>query len=299
MIIEIDSLSQLHKMAGLPAPQHPLISVVDVSEWEISEDLLAQKFCLQLYSIALKDGGCGMNYGRNSYDFSEGVLLFTAAGQISSMQESQKKGERRGWMIFFHPDLIRNKQLGQKIDEYHFFSYEVHEALHLSAAEQTILNRCADLIQEELAGRIDDHTQDVIVDHLQLLLTYSQRYYQRQFNTRSAQNSDLLSRFEQLLKTYYQEGRFAEEGQPAVGYFAAELQLSANYLSDLIKKETGYGVKEKVQQFVVEKAKLLLLQSAFSISELAYQLGYNYPHYFSRMFKAKTGLTPKEYRKRA
>lgn len=202
-------------------------------------------------------------------------------------------------MIFFHPDLIRNKQLGQKIDEYHFFSYEVHEALHLSAAEQTILNRCADLIQEELAGRIDDHTQDVIVDHLQLLLTYSQRYYQRQFNTRSAQNSDLLSRFEQLLKTYYQEGRFAEEGQPAVGYFAAELQLSANYLSDLIKKETGYGVKEKVQQFVVEKAKLLLLQSAFSISELAYQLGYNYPHYFSRMFKAKTGLSPKEYRKRA
>jgi len=298
MIIEIDSVSQLHALAGLPAPKHPLISVIDVSEWEIGEEWLEQKFCLGLYSIALKDGGCGMNYGRNSYDFSEGVLLFTAAGQTSSMQESQKKGERTGWMIIFHPDLIRNKHLGQKIDDYHFFSYEVHEALHLSAAEQNILNRCAQLIEEELEGRIDNHSQDVIVDHLQLLLSYSQRYYQRQFNTRSAHNSDLLSRFEQLLKTYYQEGRFAEEGQPPLRYFASELQLSANYLSDLIKKETGYGVKEKIQQFIVDKAKVLLLQTELNINELAYRLGYNYPHYFSRMFKAKTGLSPNQYRKR-
>lgn len=201
-------------------------------------------------------------------------------------------------MIIFHPDLIRNKHLGQKIDDYHFFSYEVHEALHLSAAEQNILNRCAQLIEEELEGRIDNHSQDVIVDHLQLLLSYSQRYYQRQFNTRSAHNSDLLSRFEQLLKTYYQEGRFAEEGQPPLRYFASELQLSANYLSDLIKKETGYGVKEKIQQFIVDKAKVLLLQTELNINELAYRLGYNYPHYFSRMFKAKTGLSPNQYRKR-
>ncbi|PWJ58656.1 helix-turn-helix protein [Dyadobacter jejuensis] len=295
-ILYIKSISQLHSLFGFDRPTHPLISVIDVSQFEISPDWIGRKISTDLYSIAMKDASCGMDYGRNTYDFDEGVLIFTAPYQVTSTKRAQTRNEITGWMVFFHPDLIRNTHLGQGIDDYGFFSYDVYEALHLSDSEQYTLNECVQLIQSEIAARIDNHSQRVIVSTLELLLNYSARYYERQFSTRKAQNVDVVSRFEALLKGYFKEGKLAELGLPSIEYFAEAIHLSSNYLSDLLKKETGHTAKDHINLFIVEKAKTLLVADTDSISGIAYQLGFNYPHYFSRMFKSKTGLTPQEYR---
>ncbi|HEY9047888.1 MAG TPA: helix-turn-helix domain-containing protein [Ohtaekwangia sp.] len=295
-IIRIQSISQLHAMMGFEKPTHPLISVIDVSKWEIGKEWVGVKAVSDLYSIALKDASCGLEYGRNTYDFGEGVLMFTAPNQTLLKTKEQALGEVQGWMIFFHPDMIRNTPLGQLIDNYHFFSYDIHEALHLSEIEQHTLGECVNLISKEIKARIDNHSQRVIVSTLELLLNYSQRYYERQFSTRSAQNKDVVSQFERLLKEYYSAGKFAELGVPQIEYFSDNIHLSPNYLSDLLKKETGVSAKDHISTFIVEKAKVLLLSDADSISGVAYKLGFNYPHYFSRLFKSKTGLTPQEYR---
>jgi AraC-like DNA-binding protein len=298
-IHHIRSISELHALSGLDRPTHPLISVIDVSKWEIGPEWVGRKLRMDLYSIAMKDASCGMDYGRNTYDFNEGVLIFTAPDQVASVNKEQKLGAIKGWMIFFHPDLIRNTALGKRMDDYGFFSYEVHEALHLSDAEQNTLNDCVDLIRSEIGARIDGHSQRVIVSTIELILNYSQRFYERQFHTRTAQHTDVVSRFETLLKDYYKQGNFAEKGIPSIEYFAEAIHLSPNYLSDLLKKETGMSTKDNINHFVVEKAKDLLLSQEESISGIAYELGFNYPHYFSRLFKARTGMTPNVYRSRA
>ncbi|MAX71179.1 MAG: AraC family transcriptional regulator [Flavobacteriaceae bacterium] len=295
-IQHIKSISQLHEMQGFSNPTHPLISIVDVSQWEIPEEWIGFKSTTDLYSIALKDKSCGMQYGRNSYDFDEGVLIFTAPNQVQSITKAQKLNEINGWMLFFHPDLIRNTPLGKTIDQYQFFSYDVHEALHLSDTEQKTITDCVNMIKSEISERIDNHSQTVISSSLELLLKLSNRYYERQFNTRSAQNSDVVSQFQNLLKSYYSEGNFVTIGIPSIDYFADKIHLSPNYLSDLLKKETGYSTKDQINNFIIEKAKNLLLGETESVSEIAYSLGFNYPHYFSRLFKSKTGKTPQEYR---
>lgn len=298
-IHHIQSISQLHAAVGFEKPTHPLISIINVGEWEISDDWLGQRIKTDLYSIALKDASCAMDYGRHTYDFNEGVLIFTAPNQVVGIQKEQQKGEISGWMIFFHPDLIRNTRLGKRIEDYGFFDYAVHEALHLSDAEQNTLNECVKLIEAEIGERIDNHSQRVIVSTLELLLNYSLRYYERQFNTRAAQNTDVVTQFEKLLKDYYKQGRFSEDGVPSIEFFADTIHLSPNYLSDLLKKETGMSAKDHINHFIVEKAKTLLLSESDSISGVAYQLGFNYPHYFSRLFKSKTGMTPNDYRNKS
>jgi len=298
-ILPIKSISELHAMCGFAKPIHPLISIVDVSQWEIGPELVGKKIVLDLYSIALKDASCGLNYGRNTYDFDEGVLIFTAPNQVTSTQKEQALNEVNGWIILFHPDLIRNTDLGKRIDDYGFFSYDVHEALHLSELEQNTLHECVGLIKAEINERIDNHSQRVIVSTLELLLNYSLRYYERQFNTRTAQNIDVVSQFEALLKTYYKEGKFTTEGTPPMDYFTGDIPLSPKYLSDLLKKQTGLSTKDHINNFIVDKAKTLLLSDGDSISGIAYKLGFNYPHYFSRLFKSKTGITPNDYRNKA
>lgn len=295
-IFKIQSISHLHQLMGIGKPSHPLISVINVADVEIGQEWIGVKMASDLYSIALKDASCGLDYGRNTYDFDDGVLIFTAPQQVLSLNKSQKKNEINGWMIYFHPDLIRKTDLGKKIDNYNFFSYDVHEALHLSDAEQKSISDCANLIKNEINERIDNHSQRVIVSTLELLLNFSLRYYERQFNTRSAKHSDVVSDFEQLLMTYYKKDQFAQEGIPTIDYFANKIHLSANYLSDLLKKETGYSAKDTINNFIIEKSKILLLSDGDSIAGIAYKLGFNYPHYFGRLFKAKTGLTPNEYR---
>jgi AraC-like DNA-binding protein len=295
-IFHIQSISHLHELIGIEKPTHPLISIVDVSQLETKEEQVGMKITSSLYAIGLKDKSCGLQYGRNSYDFNEGVLYFTAPNQIQSVGKAQKKNEIQGWVLSFHPDLIRNTALGKIIDSYHFFSYDVHEALHLSDSEQKTITDCVNLIKQEISERIDNHSQTVISSSLELLLNLSQRYYERQFNTRSAQNTDVLSRFRSLLKEYYKTGQFSEKGTPSIEYFSEKIHLSANYLSDLLKKETGSNAKDQINNFIIDKAKTLLLTEQDSISGIAYTLGFNYPHYFSRLFKNKTGMTPQEYR---
>ncbi|MFZ1660120.1 MAG: AraC family transcriptional regulator, partial [Flavobacteriales bacterium] len=187
-IHHIESISELHALCGFDKPTHPLISVIDVSKWEIGPEWVGRKMRMDLYSIALKDASCSMDYGRNTYDFNEGVMIFTAPDQVASANKEQKLGAINGWVIFFHPDLIRNTALGKHMDDYGFFSYDVHEALHLSDAEQKTLNDCMELIRSEIGARIDGHSQRVIVNTLELVLNYSLRYYERQFHTRTAQH---------------------------------------------------------------------------------------------------------------
>jgi AraC-like DNA-binding protein len=297
MIQKISSISQLHEMFGFDKPTHPLISLIDVSKWEVPEHFVGVKYSSSLYYIAMKDKSCGLQYGRNTYDFNEGVLIFGAPDQVQSVSKPQAINEIHGWMLFFHPDLIRNTALSQHIDDYRFFSYDVHEALHLSDAEQKTITDCVTLIRDEVKERVDNHSQSVIVSSLELLLNLSRRFYERQFNTRAAENSDVVSRFHSLLNEYFKEGKFSETGVPTVDYFAGKIHLSGNYLSDLLKKETGHTVTEHVNNFIVEKAKVLLLSETEPVSGIAYSLGFNYPHYFSRLFKSKTGLTPQEYRR--
>ncbi len=295
-IQNIKSISQLHQVFGFEKPTHPLISIIDVSKWQIPEQYVGVKYTSELYVVGLKDKSCGLQYGRNTYDFDEGILFFTAPNQVQSVSKTQELDEIRGWMLFFHPDLIRNTSLGHKIENYGFFSYDIYEALHLSDAEEKTITNCKAMIQNEISERIDNHSQTVISSSLELLLNLSRRYYERQFNTRSTQNSDIVSKFHTLLNSYYKNGEFAETGIPSVEYFSEKIHLSGNYLSDLLKKETGLAIKDHVNNFIVEKAKTLLLRENEPVSGIAYHLGFNYPHYFGRLFKNKTGLTPQEYR---
>lgn len=294
--ITIDSISQIHESLGLPNPKHPLISLIDAAQFSLPEELVGVKMINQLYMISLKDKSCGMQYGRNSFDFNEGVMAFTNPHQVSSSTEIVQTGEIKGWMLFFHPDLIRGSHLAKMMDDFSFFNYEVFEALHLSEEEEQVVNNCAKAIQNEYEQRIDDHSQRVIISNIELLLNHSLRFYERQFNTRKTFHLDFVNAFQKELKNFFKEEKHLSEGIPSVSYFAEKANLSPNYFSDLLKKETGSSAKDHINEHVVERAKDLLVGSSKAVSEIAYDLGFNYPHYFTRLFKSKTGKTPIEYR---
>lgn len=294
--LRISSISQLHEILGFPKPKHPLISLIDVAELVVPEEEIGTRILYDLFVITLKDKSCGVEYGRKSFDFDEGVMAFSAPGQFYEPTRAIQAGEITGWMLFFHPDLILPTHLGSHMDDYSFFSYDVYEALHLSEDEEKIVHDVVTNIQSEYEQRIDNHSQRVIVSNLELLLNYSLRYYERQFNTRTSQSHGVAGRFEQELKAYFQNNLHIETGLPAISYFAEKVNLSQHYFSDLIKKETGRSPKDHINDFVIEKAKNLLLSTERSVSEIAYDLGFNYPHYFTRLFKNKTGHSPMEYR---
>lgn len=296
--MHVDSVATLHAVTGFGAPRHPLITVLDAAEFEITPEQVGVPILNDLYYIALKDGRCGMEYGRNHYDFDQGVLVFTGPQQVMTATKEQKKNEVEGWMLFFHPDLIRKSPLGTTIREYNFFSYDVHEALHLSQEEVNVLTSCVMSIKHEYEQRIDDHSQEIIVSSLQLLLNYCARFYQRQFNTRTNLSKDVVAHVDRVIRDYYDAGDIERKGALTIEHIADQVHLSKNYLSDLLKKETGRSAKDHISDYIVDKAKTMLLASQDSVSEVAYQLGFNYPHYFSRLFKAKTGLTPQAYRER-
>lgn len=292
-ILHIKTITQLHEGLGFEKPKHPLVSVVDASKACPKQETIGLKITMDFYMVSLKEGDCGLQYGRNYYDFEEGALIFTAPGQVISGGE---EGMPEGWMLFFHPDLLRKTPLADTIDDYAFFSYDVAEALHLSDQEKAILTDCVEKIKLEYEQNIDAHSQPLLVSNIILLLNYSNRFYERQFHTRKNQHGDILTTFEKSLKEYIHSGELTNNGLPSVQYFAQVVNLSPNYLSDLLKKETGKNTKEHINEKVVERAKNLLLSSQHSVSEIAYDLGFNYPHYFSRMFKNHTGITPQKYR---
>lgn len=295
-MIRLQSIAQVHTLFGLGKPQHPLVTLIDVQQMNLGPEAAGQPVASDLYSIWLKDGSCGLQYGRNRVDFDVGVLLLAAPGQVFAANPDWDPHSAKGWLLLFHPDLVRRAALGQEIEQYNFFSYENHEALHLSGDEEATLTDCAHKIRAEYQQRIDNHSQKVMVATLDLLLSYCNRYYERQFNTRSTQHKDVVAQVERELKAYLGHDLALEHGAPTIQYLAEKVHLSPGYLSDLLKKETGQSGKDFIHYHLIEKAKTLLLSSEDTINEIAYSLGFNYPHYFSRLFKAKTGLSPQAFR---
>lgn len=294
--IHFNSISEVHRVMGFEKPQHPLISIFQHKPG-YAKGMEDMRITSSLYFIALKEGFRGsFAYGRNSYDFEEGSMIFMAPGQVMGSKEVEEESDARGWSLLFHPDLIRKSELGKTIDTYSFFDYEVNEALHVSDKEKQVLNDLIEKIQEEIASNIDKHSQKLIVTNVQLLLDYCTRYYDRQFYTRSNLNRDVFSRFEHLLKEYFRSEKQLATGIPSVRFCSEELNMSANYLSDLLKKETGRNAQDHIHSFVIDKAKTLLLNSNEPVSQVAFGLGFEYSQHFSKMFKAKTGMSPREYR---
>jgi len=296
---QINTISQAHQTMGLPKPKHPLVSVVQTKDFDTKLDFSGVKIINNLYQITLKQLGCGnLFYGKNSYDYEEGTLVFTSPGQVTTFEGQMPvaSDSNEGWTLAFHPDLIRKSTLSEKIDQYSFFDYDVNEALHLSDDELKTIEQLLDKIVREYSQNLDRHSQNLIISNIELLLDYCARFYDRQFYTRTNINTDIVSKFENLLKAYYQSEKVDELGIPNVQYMARELNLSSNYLSDLLKKETGKTTQEHIHLYVVEKAKNFLLNSNSSISEIGYSLGFDYPQHFSNLFKSKTGLSPSEYR---
>lgn len=295
----INSISQAHQSMGLPAPKHPLVTVVQVRALNSKQDLAGVKIINNLYQISLKQIGCGnLFYGKNSYDYEEGTLVFTSPGQVTMFEGEMPEEDdpNAGWILAFHPDLIRKSSLADKIAEYSFFNYEVNEALHLSAEELKTIEDLLEKIVMEYSQNLDKHSQNLIISTIELLLDYCTRFYDRQFYTRTNINLDYISKFEKLLRSYYEKEDVLINGIPSVKYLASELNFSSSYLSDLLKKETGKTAQEHIHLFVIERAKNKLLNSKNSISQIGYSLGFEYPQHFSNLFKSKTGLSPSEYR---
>lgn len=296
--ISVDSVNQIHQALDLPKPKHPLVTVINSEDIKRDESVFSDiKIIMNLYQVSLKQGSCGvLKYGRNSYDYEEGTLIFTAPGQVLEYENEESSEHPIGWTLIFHPDLIRKSDFADKIDSYSFFDYDANEALHLSDEERKTIEELIDKIVKEYSQNLDKHSQQLIISNIQLLLDYCVRYYDRQFYTRTNLNTDLVSKFERLLKAYYQASNVHDIGLPTVNYCANELNLSSNYLSDLLKKETGKSAQEHIHLFIIEKAKTRLLNSTDSVSEIGYDLGFDYPQHFSNLFKSKTGKSPREFR---
>jgi AraC-like DNA-binding protein len=292
--IDLESISDLHDLVQQPRPRHPLISVIDHTDFYARRPKDNARYRFGFYTISSKKFEGLLYYGKSHYDFREGSLMFTAPGQVIGSGPDVKVDE--GWALFIHPDLLHGTDLGKKMHQYSFFNYEVNEALHISEEERKIIKDCVDKIAREYNQSIDKHTQSVIVSTIELLLNYCNRFYDRQFYTRAKVNADVVQRFEKLLKDYFNQSSLTETGLPAVTYFSSKLNLSANYLSDLLQKFTGKSTMEHIHLELVEKAKSLLWGTENSISEIAYELGFEYASHFTKIFKAKTGKSPSEYR---
>jgi AraC-like DNA-binding protein len=296
--IKIETISEFHRVLGLSKPKHPLISVLRLGDARKNLEVEHLKYVLGLYKISLKDN-CAykiVSYGRNSYDFQEGTMIFTAPNQVMEYKKAETAETDKGWILAFHPDLIRKSTLGKHIEDYSFFSYASNEALHLSDEEKNTVTDIAEKIEKEISNNIDAHSQTLIISNVELLLNYCVRFYDRQFYTRTNLNQDIASQFEQLLKEYYNQEKQLVFGIPTVQYCAEALNMSPKYLSDLLRKETGQSTQDHIHQYIIEKAKNRLLNSNESASEIAYALGFEYPQYFSRIFKKKTEMSPNEFR---
>jgi len=293
--IDIKSISDLHRMVQYASPRHPLVSVIDHCDFYKSYRPKADVFYrFGFYIISCKKFDGLLKYGKGHYDFNEGSLMFTAPDQVIGPGPDVQV--EKGWALFIHPDLIHGTDLGKKIHQYSFFNYEINEALHISEEEKQIIKDCVAKIEKEYAQNIDKHSQGLIVSNIELLLNYCNRFYDRQFYTRAKVNSDVVQQFEKLLKDYFSQNNLIETGLPNVGYFASRLNLSPNYLSDLLGKFTGKTTQEHIHLELIDKAKTMLWGTNQSISEIAYGLGFEHPSHFTKIFKTKTGKSPSEYR---
>lgn len=293
-ILNLDSVDLYNKLYGLET-LNPLVSVIDLNKATSSVDLI--RFNYGIYALYLKlEKACDIKYGRQTYDYQEGTIVCFAPGQTAETNPTTDKVQVNAHGILFHPDLLRETSLGKNIKKYTFFSYEVNEALHLSEEERSIVMDCLKIIRMELEHGVDKHSKTLLVNHIELLLNYCMRFYERQFITRGKTNRDVLTRFENLLDEYFESTLAEQDGLPTVKYFADKLCLSSNYFGDMFKKETGKSPQEYIQEKVIELAKERISGTADTVSQIAYSLGFQYPQHFCRLFKKRVGYTPSEYR---
>ena len=293
-ILNLDSVDLYNKLYGLET-LNPLVSVIDLNKATSSVDLI--RFNYGIYALYLKlEKACDIKYGRQTYDYQEGTIVCFAPGQTAETNPTTDKVQVNAHGILFHPDLLRGTSLGKNIKKYTFFSYEVNEALHLSEEERSIVMDCLKIIRMELEHGVDKHSKTLLVNHIELLLNYCMRFYERQFITRGKTNREVLTRFENLLDEYFESTLAEQDGLPTVKYFADKLCLSSNYFGDMFKKETGKSPQEYIQEKVIELAKERISGTADTVSQIAYSLGFQYPQHFCRLFKKRVGYTPSEYR---
>jgi AraC family transcriptional activator of pobA len=291
-LVRFETISE-YNAANNHETLHPLVSVIDFSK---APPKYLRRTYYGFYMVILKEVKCGdLSYGKHTYDYQEGTLVFVGPGQIMG-SPSTELYYPKGHAVVFHPDMIRGTALGRHIDEYSFFSYKVNEALHISEREKQMVLDSFSKILYELKHAVDKHSKKLITGSIELLLNYCIRFYDRQFITRDNVNKGILERFEALLNNYFSSGKPRAEGLPTVGYCAAELNLSSNYFGDLIKKDTGKSAHEYIQLKLMNVAKEKVLNLDNTISEVAYELGFKYPQHFSRVFKQFTGVSPQEYR---
>ena len=292
-IINISSIHDYNDFLGIET-LNPLVTFIDFREVKV---LKHKRKDYGFYGIYLKEKIHGkLTYGRSQYDYQEGTLVFVAPGQVAGIDDGGETLNPEGYALLFHPDLLRGTSLARKMKEYTFFSYEVNEALHMSERERQTIFNCFAEIQEELHHTIDKHSRGILTSNIEVLLNHCLRFYDRQFATREVINRDVLTRFETLMLDYFNSDKPEQNGLPTVAWCADQLHFSANYFGDLIKKETGKSAIEYIHLAVINRVKVLLASTSKTVSEIAYEVGFQYPHHLSRVFKKVVGCTPNEFR---
>jgi AraC-like DNA-binding protein len=297
---QIKSISDFHRLFDLPKPEHPLISMIEIKPFEQIPTGLPSVIVYGFYHISLKKNfkaPVKFKYGQQEYDFDEGVLSFMAPGQISGFDPAKySTPEQAGWMLLIHPDLLWNTSLTKKIRQFEFFDYSVNEALFLSDKEELALNQIVQNIAQEYRNNMDKFSHDIMITQLESLLSYSERFYQRQFMTRRIANHQILDRLQDLLSSYFDGEDIVQKGLPSVSYLAEKLNVSPDYLSGLLKSITGLTTQQHIHEKLIEKAKEMLSITNLSVSEIAYQLGFEHSQSFSKLFKTKTNQSPLAFR---
>ncbi|MCF0058796.1 AraC family transcriptional regulator [Dyadobacter sp. CY356] len=294
--LRIKTITEWHQLRFLPKPQHPLVSVINYADIKQLRDDEPKSIVNDFYSISLKRSfNAKMKYGQQEYDFDEGVLFFISPGQVFSI-DAAKNIQHTGWSLLIHPDFLWNTSLAQKIKKYEYFSYAVHEALHLSEKEEAMIAAIMQNIEQEYHANIDNFSQEVIIAQLELLLTYADRFYNRQFITRKITNHKILIRLEEILDDYFDGDTLEKNGLPSVQYIAEVLNTSPSYLSGLLKSLTGQSTQQHIHDKLIEKAKEKLSTTNLSVGEIAFSLGFEHSQSFSKLFKNKTSLSPLEFR---
>lgn len=297
--LRIKTINEFHKLNFLPQPDHPLISVVDYAKVAAAKkEVPLQPMVADYYSISVKRGLSGkMRYGQQEYDFDEGVMYFLAPDQVLVPgPQDNETAKPSGWILLIHPDFLWNTPLAKSIRRYGYFDYAVNEALFLSDKEEAIINNIVQNIQGEARTNIDAFTQGIIISQLETMFRYAERFYQRQFITRKISSHKILDRLEQLLSDYFNDDRLIEKGLPTVQSVADALNTSPSYLSGLLKTLTGQNTQQHIHNKLIEKAKEKLSTTDLSVSEIAYELGFEHPQSFNKLFKAKTSLSPLAFR---
>jgi AraC family transcriptional activator of pobA len=289
----INSISELHRILQIPGPEHPLVSLINFDDLKKALRETDGSFVYNFYCVCIKKYFKGkIKYGQNYYDFDEGVMSFFSPGQVVATRAMELSFS--GWFLIIHPDFIRNYPLSKTIKDYGFFSYSTTDALHLSEKEELMATTIMKNIEQEYRSVIDNYTQNVIVSHIELLLNYCDRFYNRQFITRKGASKDLLIKLEDLLTDYFNDTK--RKGLPTVQFISEQLNVSPNYLSDMLRSLTGQNTQQHIHNKMIEKAKDILMTTTLSVSEIAYQLGFEYPQSFSKLFKNKTNVSPMAFR---